>query len=196
MKAVPQLPEWTPHVRVRGHRLQTPRGIAKLNHQPAGGAQRLRPTTVSELARAFEMARDDPEVGVIILTEEGTKAFCSGATSGSGRDGYQDAHGVAGSTCSTSRSDPTAAQAGHRHGRRVRDRRRPRPPPVCDLTVAADNAVFGQTGPPGRLLRRRLWRGAAAQTVGLKRPSRCGSSASATTPPPPSLGLVNGGAGG
>src|SRR6202043_2446526 len=101
------------------------------------------------LARAFEMARDDPEIGVIILTGEGPDAFCSGGDQRiRGDDGYRDAKGVG-------RLNVLDLQ--------VQIRRLPKPVIamvagyaiggghvlhlVCDLTIAADNARFGQVGP-------------------------------------------------
>jgi naphthoate synthase len=117
------------------------------------------------------MARDDPEVGVIVLTGEGTKAFCSGGDQRiRGADGYQDDHGVG-------RLNVLDLQ--------VQIRRLPKPVIamvagyaiggghvlhlVCDLTVAADNAVFGQTGPQVGSFDAGYGAGLLAQTVGLKR---------------------------
>ena len=123
-----------------------------------------------ELIDAFERAREDPSVGVVILTGEGPLAFCSG--------GDQRVRGSRGGYVTG--ADP--AQAGHHEvaGRfhvtdlHVQIRRLPKPVVamvagyaiggghvlhvVCDLTIAADNARFGQTGPQGRLVRRRLRR--------------------------------------
>ena len=109
----------------------------------------FRPTTLFELSDAFNVARDDPEVGVIILTGAGTEAFCSGGDQRvRGDDGYRDAQGVG-------RLNVLDLQ--------VQIRRTPKPVVamvagyaiggghvlhvVCDLTIAADNARFGQTGP-------------------------------------------------
>jgi naphthoate synthase len=168
---VPQLPEWTSHGEFTDIRYQTAEGIAKLTINRPGVRNAFRPTTLSELARAFEMARDDPEVGVIILTGEGTKAFCSGGDQRiRGADGYQDAHGVG-------RLNVLDLQ--------VQIRRLPKPVIamvagyaiggghvlhlVCDLTVAADNAVFGQTGPQVGSFDAGYGAGLLARTVGLKR---------------------------
>ena len=119
----------------------------------------FRPETVIELIDAFERAREDPRVGVIILTGEGPLAFCSG--------GDQRVRGSRGGYVTG--ADPS--QAGHHEaaGRfhvtdlHVQIRRLPKPVVamvagyavggghvlhvVCDLTIAADNARFGQTGP-------------------------------------------------
>ena len=109
----------------------------------------FRPTTVFEMSRAFEVARDDPKIGVVILTGAGTEAFCSGGDQRiRGDDGYIDPKG-------TGRLNVLDLQ--------VQIRRLPKPViamvagyaiggghvlhVVCDLTIAADNAKFGQTGP-------------------------------------------------
>ena len=109
----------------------------------------FRPKTLFELSHAFNEARDDPDVGVIILTGEGTEAFCSGGDQRvRGDDGYKDEKGIG-------RLNVLDLQ--------VQIRRTPKPVVamvagyaiggghvlhvVCDLTIAADNARFGQTGP-------------------------------------------------
>jgi naphthoate synthase len=109
----------------------------------------FRPGTLFELQAAFERARNDPEVGVIILTGEGPEAFCSGGDQRvRGDDGYVGDDGVG-------RLNVLDLQ--------VQIRRLPKPVVamvagyaiggghvlhvVCDLTIAADNARFGQTGP-------------------------------------------------
>ena len=134
-------------------------GIAKITIDRPEVRNAFRPETVVELSDAFERAREDPDVGVIILTGEGEKAFCSG--------GDQRVRGSRGGYVSG--ADP--AEAGHHQavGRfhvtdlHVQIRRMPKPVVamvagyavggghvlhvVCDLTIAADNAHFGQTGP-------------------------------------------------
>ncbi|KAL2903618.1 1 4-dihydroxy-2-naphthoyl-CoA synthase peroxisomal [Bienertia sinuspersici] len=109
----------------------------------------FRPETIKELSRAFDDARDDSSIGVIILTGKGTKAFCSGGDQGiRGKDGYIDSKNIG-------RLNVLDLQ--------VQIRRLPKPViamvagyavggghilhMVCDLTIAADNAIFGQTGP-------------------------------------------------
>ncbi|ESR51586.1 hypothetical protein KPL70_013008 [Citrus sinensis] len=109
----------------------------------------FRPHTVKELIRAFNDARDDSSVGVIILTGKGTEAFCSGGDQAlRTRDGYADYENFG-------RLNVLDLQ--------VQIRRLPKPViamvagyavggghvlhMVCDLTIAADNAIFGQTGP-------------------------------------------------
>ncbi|HUP84323.1 MAG TPA: 1,4-dihydroxy-2-naphthoyl-CoA synthase [Acidimicrobiales bacterium] len=114
----------------------------------------FRPQTIIELAEAFELAREDPEVGVVILTGEGARAFCSG--------GDQRVRGDSGYL-----HDDALGQSGvgrfHVTDLHVQIRRLPKPVVamvagyaiggghvlhvVCDLTIAADNARFGQTGP-------------------------------------------------
>ncbi|HSS62607.1 MAG TPA: 1,4-dihydroxy-2-naphthoyl-CoA synthase [Candidatus Limnocylindrales bacterium] len=124
-------------------------GIAKITINRPEVRNAFRPTTVFEMARAFEVARDDPRIGVVILTGAGTEAFCSGGDQRiRGDDGYVDARG-------TGRLNVLDLQ--------VQIRRLPKPVVamvagyaiggghvlhvVCDLTIAADNARFGQTGP-------------------------------------------------
>jgi len=124
-------------------------GIAKITINRPEVRNAFRPLTVVEMIKAFEVARDDPEVGVIILTGAGTEAFCSGGDQRvRGDDGYVDAKGIG-------RLNVLDLQ--------VQIRRLPKPViamvagyaiggghvlhVVCDLTIAADNARFGQTGP-------------------------------------------------
>ncbi len=128
---------------------ETAEGIAKITINRPEVRNAFRPTTLFELSDAFTVARDDPEVGVIVLTGAGDKAFCSGGDQRTrGDDGYVDAKGVG-------RLNVLDLQ--------IQIRRTPKPVVamvagyaiggghvlhlVCDLTVAADNAVFGQTGP-------------------------------------------------
>ncbi len=133
--------------------------IAKITINRPEVRNAFRPETVIELSKAFERAREDPNVGVIILTGEGQLAFCAG--------GDQRVRGDRGGYVSG--ADPTAAGHQHAVGRfhvtdlHVQIRRLPKPVVamvagyaiggghvlhvVCDLTIAADNAKFGQTGP-------------------------------------------------
>ena len=129
-------------------------GIAKITINRPQVRNAFRPQTIIELIKAFHLARDNEEVGVIIFTGEGTEAFCSGGDINvRGDDGYL--------------GDDKLAKKGI--GRlnvldlQVQIRRTPKPVVamvagwavggghvlhvVCDLTVAADNAKFGQTGP-------------------------------------------------
>jgi len=124
-------------------------GIGKITINRPEVRNAFRPTTVSEMSAAFEAARNDPSIGVVILTGAGTEAFCSGGDQRiRGDDGYVDPKGVG-------RLNVLDLQ--------VQIRRLPKPVVamvagyaiggghvlhvVCDLTIAADNARFGQTGP-------------------------------------------------
>jgi naphthoate synthase len=129
-------------------------GIAKITIDRPEVRNAFRPQTVVELSDAFTRAREDIEVGVIILTGEGPDAFCSG--------GDQRVRGDAGYV-----GDDDAAKRGvgrfHVTDLQVQIRRTPKPVVamvagfaiggghvlhvICDLTIAADNARFGQTGP-------------------------------------------------
>lgn len=136
----------------------------------------FRPQTLFELSRAFHEAQDDPSVGVIIFTGEGPLAFCSGGDQRiRGDDGYI--------------GDDEIAKAGI--GRlnvldlQIQIRRCPKPVVamvagyaiggghvlhiVCDLTIAADNARFGQTGPKVGSFDGGYGSGLLARHVGQKR---------------------------
>src|SRR6476619_6635390 len=135
-------------------RSETADGVAKITINRPEVRNAFRPQTLFELSRAFEAARDDDAVGVIVLTGAGTAAFCAGGDQRiRGDDGYL--------------GDDEVAQKGI--GRlnvldlQIQIRRLPKPVVamvagwamggghvlhvVCDLTIAADNAKFGQTGP-------------------------------------------------
>ena len=130
------------------------RGIAKITIDRPEVRNAFRPQTLFQLAEAFDLARDDTEVGVIVLTGEGPEAFCSGGDQRvRGDDGYIGDDDVAGR--GIGRLNVLDLQ--------VQIRRTPKPVVamvagyaiggghvlhiVCDLTIAADNARFGQTGP-------------------------------------------------
>jgi len=148
MSIVPAVP-WVKQGEYEDIIYETYEGMAKITINRPEVRNAFRPKTVNEMIDAFTVARDDPNIGVIILTGAGDKAFCSG--------GDQKVRG---------------------HGGYVGDDRIPRlnvldlqrlirtiPKPViamvagyaiggghvlhvvCDLTIAADNAIFGQTGP-------------------------------------------------
>lgn len=129
-------------------------GMAKIIINRPHVRNAFRPETIIELQEAFSLARDDERVGAIILTGAGTDAFCSGGDmSVRGDDGYlgSDALGKKG----IGRLNVLDLQ--------VQIRRTPKPVVamvagwaiggghvlhvVCDLTIAAENAKFGQTGP-------------------------------------------------
>jgi naphthoate synthase len=135
------------------------RGVAKITIDRPEVRNAFRPETVVELIDAFERARENLDVGVVILTGEGPDAFCSG--------GDQRVRGQRGGYVTG--ADPAGAGAHQAVGRfhvtdlHVQIRRLPKPVVamvagyaiggghvlhvVCDLTIAADNARFGQTGP-------------------------------------------------
>src|SRR5262249_10190841 len=74
---------------------ETAEGIAKITINRPERRNAFRPTTLFELSHAFSVARDDPGIGVIILTGAGDKAFCSGGDQKiRGDDGYVDPQGV------------------------------------------------------------------------------------------------------
>ena len=134
-------------------------GIAKITINRPDVRNAFRPETVVELSDAFTRAREDLDVGVVILTGEGPDAFCSG--------GDQRVRGSRGGYVTG--ADPTSAGRHEAVGRfevtdlHVQIRRMPKPVVamvagyavggghvlhvICDLTIAADNARFGQTGP-------------------------------------------------
>jgi naphthoate synthase len=142
-EAPPVDPAWT------DIRYEVAEGIAKVTMARPEVRNAFRPQTTEELIRAFDLAREDPEVGVVILTGEGPLAFSSGGDQRvRGEDGYTDDQGIG-------RLNVLDLQ--------VRIRRLPKPVIAmvagyaiggghvlhvcCDLTIAAENARFGQTGP-------------------------------------------------
>src|SRR5437870_13011406 len=128
---------------------RTDDGIAKITINRPEMRNAFRPQTVSELKEAFDLARDDSDIGVVILTGEGNEAFCSGGDQRvRGKAGYVDSKGIPRLNIldvqKQIRSLPKPVVAmvagyaiGGGHVLHV----------VCDLTIAADNARFGQTGP-------------------------------------------------
>lgn len=124
-------------------------GIAKITICRPERRNAFRPLTVQELSRCFSDARDDGNVGVVILTGEGNLAFCSGGDQQvRGDGGYVGNDGVARLNVLDLQNQirrlpkPVIAMvAGYAvGGGHILHM-------VCDLTIAADNAVFGQTGP-------------------------------------------------
>lgn len=124
-------------------------GIAKITINRPERRNAFRPQTVVEMIRALDDARNDEAVGVVILTGEGPLAFCSGGDQKiRGDAGYADEKGVNRlnvldfqrniRTCPKPVIAMVAGYAiGGGHVLHM----------LCDLTIAADNAVFGQTGP-------------------------------------------------
>lgn len=147
-------------------------GIAKITINRPEVRNAFRPETVRELIRAFAHAHMDPDIGVIILTGAGDEAFCAGGDQHVRGDdgGYQDDQGVP-----------------HLNvlDLQMQIRRMPKPVVamvagyaiggghvlhlVCDLTIAADNARFGQAGPRVGSFDAGLGSGLLARTVGLKK---------------------------
>jgi naphthoate synthase len=129
-------------------------GIAKITIDRPEVRNAFRPQTIVEISRALEDAREDTEIGAIVLTGAGEKAFCSG--------GDQRVRGDSGYL-----AEDAAGKAGigrfHVTDLHVQIRRLPKPVVamvagyaiggghvlhlVCDLTIAAENAIFGQVGP-------------------------------------------------
>jgi naphthoate synthase len=130
-------------------RYEKAEGIAKIVINRPERRNAFRPLTVEEMRRALQDARDDSEIGVVILTGEGEHAFCSGGDQKiRGDAGYADAQGVERLNVldfqREIRSCPKPVIAmvagwavGGGHVLHV----------MCDLTIAAENAKFGQTGP-------------------------------------------------
>lgn len=144
-----KLPDWTAHGEYEDILFHKAEGIAKITINRPERRNAFRPQTVHEMRQALNEARDDLEIGVIILTGAGDLAFCSGGDQKiRGDQGYKDSDGM--------------------HRLNVLDFQREMrqcPKPIvamvagyaiggghvlhmlCDLTIAADNARFGQTGP-------------------------------------------------
>ncbi len=124
-------------------------GIAKITINRPAVRNAFRPQTVEEMRKAFQDSRKDETIGVIVLTGAGTKAFCSGGDQRiRGNAGYQNGEGQELLNVldlqREIRSLPKpviAMVAGYAiGGGHVLHL-------VCDLTIAADNAIFGQVGP-------------------------------------------------
>ena len=87
--------DWAPAGTFTDIRYETAEGIAKITIDRPEVRNAFRPLTTKELIRAFEIARDDPMVGVIVLTGQGSLAFCSGGDQKvRGDDGYVDDEGI------------------------------------------------------------------------------------------------------
>jgi naphthoate synthase len=144
-----------PYTDIRYEKSAPPRqGIAKITIARPEVRNAFRPRTIVELSHALEHAREDAEIGVIVLTGEGPDAFCSG--------GDQRVRGDAG-YLTEEQIGTTRVGRFHVTDLHVQIRRLPKPVIamvagyaiggghvlhlVCDLTIAADNARFGQVGP-------------------------------------------------
>jgi len=162
---------------IRYEKSQAPdEGIAKITIARPELRNAFRPQTIIEISRAMEDAREDPSIGVIVLTGEGPDAFCSGGDQRvRGDSGYlhEDQSGRAG------------VGRFHVTDLHVQMRRLPKPVVamvagyaiggghvlalVCDLTIAADNARFGQVGPRVGSFDGGFGAGLLAKQVGPKR---------------------------
>jgi naphthoate synthase len=157
-------------------RYERAEAIAKITIDRPEVRNAFRPQTLAELRDAFRLARDDTQVGAIIFTGAGTEAFCSGGDQRiRGDDGYIG-------------DDELAAQGvgrldvGDLH---VQIRRLPKPVVamvagyavgggqilhlVCDLSIAAENAIFGQTGPRVGSFDGGFGAGLLARAVGVRK---------------------------
>jgi naphthoate synthase len=125
---------WQPSGTWQDIRYETAEGIAKITIDRPEVRNAFRPETVVELSRAFELAREDTTVGVVILTGEGPDAFCSGGDQRvRGDSGYVGGEGVSPEGSAASTSPTSTSRSGACPSRwwpwwRLRHRRRPRPP--------------------------------------------------------------------
>lgn len=150
----------------------TAEGIAKITIDRPEVHNAFRPQTLVEVSAALDVAREDESVGVIILTGAGDRAFCSGGDQRvRGDSGYQ--------------TDPSSTGRFHVTDLHVQMRRCPKPIVamvagyaiggghvlhlVCDLTIAADNAIFGQVGPKVGSFDGGFGASSLAQLVGMKK---------------------------
>ena len=149
-----EIPKWVKQGSFEDIVYETAEGIAKITINRPEVRNAFRPQTIIELKEAFDIARDDEKVGVVIFTGAGDEAFCSGGDiSVRGDDGYIGGDSVG--TKGIGRLNVLDLQ--------IQIRRMPKPViamvagwaiggghvlhVVCDLTIAAENAKFGQTAP-------------------------------------------------
>jgi naphthoate synthase len=170
------LPTWQRRGEYNDIVYEVAEGIARITINRPEVRNAFRPQTLFELSHAFDQARDDLTVGVVVLTGAGNDAFCSGGDQRiRGDDGYM--------------GDDDVAQSGV--GRlnvldlQIQIRRLPKPVIaqiagyaiggghilhlVCDLSLAADNARFGQTGPRVGSFDGGYGSSLLARTIGVKR---------------------------
>src|SRR5215208_5126660 len=165
--------QWTSQAAFEDIRCETSGdGIAKITIDRPEVRNAFRPKTIIEISQALELAREDASVGVIVLTGEGPLAFCSG--------GDQRVRGDTGYL-----EDGASVGRFHVTDLHVQIRRLPKPVVamvagyavgggqvlhlVCDLTIAADNARFGQTGPRVGSFDGGFGAALLANTVGVKK---------------------------
>lgn len=143
------IPDWQTAIEFTDIKYFKAEGIAKIVINRPQVRNAFRPLTVIEMSKALEDAREDQHIGVVILTGEGDKAFCSGGDQKvRGDAGYKDDQGVHRLNVldfqrqiRTCPKPVIAMVAGYSiGGGHVLHL-------MCDLTIAADNAIFGQTGP-------------------------------------------------
>jgi naphthoate synthase len=168
---------------IRYEKSATPEeGIAKITIDRPEVRNAFRPRTIVEISQALEDAREDPDIGVIVLTGEGPDAFCSGGDQRvRGDSGYLHDEQI--------KSPPTASHSSvgrfHVTDLHVQIRRLPKPVVamvagyaiggghvlhlVCDLTIAAENARFGQVGPKVGSFDGGFGAGLLANIVGAKK---------------------------
>ena len=164
--------DWQPRADYSDITYDFAEGIARIAINRPEKRNAFRPETVQQLIDAMYKAQNDPAVGVIVLTGAGHEAFCSGGdqTVRGNDGGYHDEHG-------TPHLNVLDLQ--------MQIRRCPKPVIamvagyaiggghvlhlVCDMTIAADNARFGQTGPRVGSFDAGLGAGLMARTVGMKK---------------------------
>jgi naphthoate synthase len=168
--------EWRSAAEFEDIRYERAEGIAKITIDRPEVRNAFRPQTLAELRDAFGRARDDLEVATIVFTGAGEEAFCSGGDQRiRGDDGYIGDDEVA-------QQGVGRLDVGDLH---VQIRRTPKPVVamvagwavggghilhlVCDLTIAADNARFGQTGPRVGSFDGGFGAGLLARNIGVKR---------------------------
>src|SRR3989441_9182131 len=163
--------EWQRHGDWTDIRYETSDGIAKITICRPEVRNAFRPKTLFELQDAFERARNDTRIGVIMLTGQGPDAFCSGGDQRiRGDDGYVGDDGIGRLIVADLQilirrvPKPVVAMVagyaiGGGHVLHV----------VCDLTIAADNARFGQTGPRVGSFDGGYGSGLLARSVGQKK---------------------------
>ena len=168
--------DWQPAAEYEDIRYEKADGIAKVTINRPEVHNAFRPETVIELGDALTRAREDTAVGVIVLAGEGPLAFCSG--------GDQRVRGDSGYMSDEAREGGGVGRF-HVTDLHVQIRRTPKPVVamvagyavggghvlhvVCDLTIAADNARFGQTGPKVGSFDGGYGSGLLARSVGQKK---------------------------